>query len=387
MDNYIVEKNSKIYQRALQREMDVWRNSAERIKSGGKKEANMAKISGPNTVLLRYDNSKIGIESASEYCWVDFITKKFKRVDKALSLGTGSGRYEKAFIERGFVKKFDTFDIIQKNPLDSEINDLNFIDLPGNKYDFILCNSILHHIMNLEHLLFQVNNALKNNGIIVVNEYCGESKFQWSDEKIKILNTKLRNRFGKKYSFLKIQKAPMWNYSPFEGVRSSEIHPIIKEYFSNSTEFEITWAGVVVPVHSHLANVARYETRYYNSFLYNIFILHPRFRQERDLKNNIEIVNEVLEYAVELDKELANSKSLMPGTLFGVYRKSKNIAPIPVRPWTKKELRYQLNLHLPIYLRIKRYFRRFKYLRKFYRFIKKRALLSQNVKSGKFTTI
>lgn len=371
MDNFIVDKNNKIYQRALKREMEVWRKSAEKHKSKAKKKMIFEEYVGLNSLLLHYDNNKFGIDSTSIFGWVDFITKKYKRVDKALSLGSGSGRYEKAFIERGFVKKFDTLDIIQKNPLDSEINDLNFIHLPNNKYDFILCNSILHHIMNLEHLLFQVNKALKNNGIIVVNEYCGESKFQLSDEKIKILNTKLSKKFGKKYLFLKIKKAPMWNYSPFEGVRSSGIHPIIKEYFSNSTEFEITWNGVVAPIHSHLANVARYETRYYNSFLYNIIILHPRFRQERDLKTNVEIVNEVLEYAVELDKELTNSKSLMPGTLFGVYRKSNNIAPIPVRPWTNKELRYQLNLHLPIYLRIKRYFRRFKYLRKFYRFIKK----------------
>jgi SAM-dependent methyltransferase len=331
------------------------------------------KKSGPNPILLRYDNSKIGIDSTSIYGWVNFIVKKFKKVDKALSLGSGSGRYEKAFIERGFVNKFDTFDIIQKNSPDSKINDLNFLHLPNKKYDFILCNSILHHIMNLEHLLFQINNALKNNGLLVVNEYCGESKFQLSDEKIKILNTKFRNKFGEKYSFLKIKKDPMWNYSPFEGVRSSEIHPIIKKIFSNNTEFEITWNGVVAPIHSHIANVARYETRYYNSFLYNIIILHPGFRQDRFLKNNIEIVDEVLEYAVELDKELTNSKSLMPGTLFGAYRKANNIAPIPARPWSDRELRDQLNLHLPIYLKIKRHFRRFKYLRKFYRFINKRA--------------
>ena len=153
-------------------------------------------------------------------------------VDNALSLGSGSGQIEKAFVERGFVKKFDTIDITHDNHLNG-VNDLNFIHLPSNKYDFILCKSILHHIINLEHLFFQVNKALTNDGILVVKEFCGESKSQWSNKKIKILNRKIKNKFGQKYPFLKIAKSPMWNSCPFEGIRSSEIHPIIKEYFGN----------------------------------------------------------------------------------------------------------------------------------------------------------
>ena len=49
------------------------------------------------------------------------------------------------------------------------------------------------------------------------------------------INRKIKNKFGQKYPFLKIDKDPMWNSCPFEGIRSSEIHPIIKEYFGNNT--------------------------------------------------------------------------------------------------------------------------------------------------------
>ncbi len=227
---YLVDQNNKIYKRALKREMEVWQKAFEETKSvveRDKQKSSSAIIGENHPTLLRYENSKFGIESESESGWVDFIVQKFKKVNSALSLGSATGKIEKAFIERGFVDKFDTIDIIQNSPNKNNMNDLNFIHLPSKKYDFILCKSVLHHIINLEHLLFEVNKALTNEGVLVVKEFCGESKSQWSNEKIKILNSRIEEKFGDKYPFLKIAKAPMWNTCPFEGIRSSEILPII----------------------------------------------------------------------------------------------------------------------------------------------------------------
>lgn len=363
---YIIDQDNNIYRTALRRETEVWQENkgSKGHKSIIEKETNSARVGEEDPILLSYANSKIGIESTSEFGWVDFIVTKFKKVDNALSLGSGSGRVEEAFIKRGFVKQFDTIDIIQKNHLNDGVNDLNFISLPNNKYDFILCKAILHHIINLEHLLFQVNKALTNDGIIVVKEFCGESSGQWSDKKINILNRKIKDKFGQKYPFLKIQKSPMWNSSPFEGIRSSEIHPIIKKYFGNNTEFEVTYNGAAYPIMLNLFYIASYKSRYYNSFLYNLVFLHHKilqkiFMQEIKLINNAKIVNEILEFAVELDRKLTNHKSIIPCALFGVYRKSNIIAPIPAKPWTAKEIRYQLNLNLPIYRKIILRYKRF----------------------------
>ena len=64
-------------------------------------------------------------------------------------------------------------DVNEMNRLkDDKINtiqgDLNFVELPTNTYDFILCHGILHHLINLEHILYQINKSLKPNGLFLV---------------------------------------------------------------------------------------------------------------------------------------------------------------------------------------------------------------------------
>jgi SAM-dependent methyltransferase len=61
--------------------------------------------------------------------------------------------------------------------------DLNFIELPENAYDFIVSDGCLHHVMNIEHVAFQVNRSLKSGGYFFLNDYVGESRFQFADEK------------------------------------------------------------------------------------------------------------------------------------------------------------------------------------------------------------
>ena len=47
---------------------------------------------------------------------------------------------------------------------------------------------MLHHIVNIEHLLAQVARALTPNGVFFVMEYMGEERFKWTPEKTRFLN-------------------------------------------------------------------------------------------------------------------------------------------------------------------------------------------------------
>ena len=53
--------------------------------------------------------------------------------------------------------------------------------LPTNAFDFIYFFQSLHHIERLEHILGECARALRPNGLLMVNEFVGPSRFQWSD--------------------------------------------------------------------------------------------------------------------------------------------------------------------------------------------------------------
>lgn len=75
----------------------------------------------------------------------------------------------------------------------------------------------------------QVNKALKPNGIFVVLEYIGESKQQWSEEKIVFINNILKNHN------LKISRGTYDNLVPFESIRSQEIPGIIEHILKKNS--------------------------------------------------------------------------------------------------------------------------------------------------------
>ncbi|MCH8149795.1 MAG: methyltransferase domain-containing protein, partial [Planctomycetes bacterium] len=53
--------------------------------------------------------------------------------------------------------------------------DLNFVTLEENSYDLIISNSCMHHILNLEHVAYQVNRALTNDGFFFMEDTVGDS--------------------------------------------------------------------------------------------------------------------------------------------------------------------------------------------------------------------
>ncbi|MHA1381284.1 MAG: class I SAM-dependent methyltransferase [Candidatus Helarchaeota archaeon] len=346
---FIISPRNKIYNNALEREIQIWKKL-----SNGR----IHKSLELHPVVLRYINEKItGMPSDKETFWIDYLIKRYEPVQRALSLGSGTGRYEKIFIKKGFINHIDTIDIclpyndIWTNLPESKHThftaDLNFIKLPEKQYELILSKGILHHIINLEHLLNEINNALTNNGIFIVHEYVGERKQQWSNEKIKRINKKLLNKFQDKYPNLKIFRRPFLNLVPFEAVRSSAIPGLIKEYFGNNIELEVTFGSALYPVINSLAALVE--------------------------KINIDncSIEEILKYGVELDKEFRlNYKYLLPCYLFAICQKS-NIHPvISTIPWTKREVELNISLHLPFLQKAKLYLRKSFLLRKIYRFFK-----------------
>jgi len=104
-----------------------------------------------------------------------------------------------------------------------------------------LVEQSLHHFINMDFVIKSIHSALKPGGILIINEYVGPDKFQWTDKQLHCVNSIL-NLLPNKYKIRNFDKkikrkvyrpglVRMWLYDPSEAVESSKIVPTINKYF------------------------------------------------------------------------------------------------------------------------------------------------------------
>lgn len=129
----------------------------------------------------------------------------------------------------------------------TQVADLNFLTLPRRGFDLIVSSSTVHHVTNLEHLAWQINDALTDEGYCFLEDYVGEPRFQFSGEKQRVYReifNRDRARRGAPPSDL------VWlddsDLSPFCGVRSDQILEVFRTYL---LEKDVRTAGALtVPI-------------------------------------------------------------------------------------------------------------------------------------------
>ena len=125
----------------------------------------------------------------------------------ALSLGCGAGHLDRIFKLHGYeFRSFTGIDISRAAvnraaELASTVNlaptvsyiasDLNQHQLPPDRFDFIYFFQSLHHIEALEWVLDQARGALRPGGLMLVNEFVGPSRFQWTSRQLDEANASL----------------------------------------------------------------------------------------------------------------------------------------------------------------------------------------------------
>lgn len=192
----------------------------------------------------------------------------------------------------------DALEQAQKRALEEGITcisyrfaDLNNYSWEQQEYDLVIANGALHHLNNLEGVLEGIHRVLKPGGILYACEYVGPSYQDQSARQLQIINAaaflvppELRGKKGLPYfnnkrlflfmsrllSITSSSENPQWPYwkkivvrllkrlfqqnhndldfgvvhvspkeyllrtDPSEGVRSSEIIPLVKQYFPNT---------------------------------------------------------------------------------------------------------------------------------------------------------
>jgi len=169
-----------------------------------------------------------------------------------LSLGCGSGRAERNFLKQRICESFHGIDIAADAIATAveaaakegfnctyEVQDLNDLKLPAQSYDLIVAQTSLHHVLRLEHTLDEVARALTPGGHFWVHDYIGESQFQFTDQRLQIMNDLLAilpekltyNHFNKTQTKRVNRREPGSLVSPFESIRSGEIRELLLERF------------------------------------------------------------------------------------------------------------------------------------------------------------
>lgn len=124
--------------------------------------------------------------------------------------------------------------------------DFNFAELEPDAYDLIISSSSLHHVMNLEHIASQINAALSPGGTFVLQDYCGENRYQFDARKKAIFERlyarDLARRPGRELA-LRWLSEDEGGFSPFCAVRSQDTLGVLATYLS---PVEVRSAGALV---------------------------------------------------------------------------------------------------------------------------------------------
>jgi len=174
----------------------------------------------------------------------------------ALSLGCGIGQNEIAWAELGNFSRIDALDIsgtriafakasAQEKGLGHIIHfataDVLQTDLGKGRYDLVLFEGSLHHFYPVAKILSRVHAALKPDGYLVISDFVGPSRFQWSDRQLELSNGLLRmfpQQYRVKWTGQDLKKKVyrpgrlrMILSDPSEAADSSNILPCLQDTF------------------------------------------------------------------------------------------------------------------------------------------------------------
>jgi SAM-dependent methyltransferase len=211
---------------------------------------------------LRLNRDQISLPA-----WARANNRRFMR---GLSIGCGEGRAERRLIQQRVCAAFEGIDIATgalaearaeaaANRLDITYReaDINFVDLPSQRYDLIIAQTSLHHVLRLEPVADQIARALAPGGIVWIHDYVGESQFQYSDARLEVVN-RIIGSLPERYRFDRVhhrqlglvaRRKPGTLISPFESIRSEEIPEIFASRFATLERREtMTLLHLVAPV-------------------------------------------------------------------------------------------------------------------------------------------
>jgi SAM-dependent methyltransferase len=152
------------------------------------------------------------------------------------------------------------------------VSDIERDLLPIGRYDVIVASMSLHHVRRLEFVLDEVARALAPGGWLLVNEYVGPDRWQWTDAQLGAIAESLaglpeRYRVHAltgevKRTVTRPTIEQMIQTDPSEAVRSTAIIPLLTQRFELDAEIRGRGAPRLRRrVAAHVAGVHRPQLR------------------------------------------------------------------------------------------------------------------------------
>lgn len=189
-----------------------------------------------------------------------FLKKSFipGALERGLSICSGSGEFERGAIDNGICKHIDAYEIAEARAnegarlskekgyaIEFYIEDANRALFKSNHYDIFFSWAALHHIENLEGVCRNVSNALRENGLLVIQEFIGPNQFQWTDRQVEIANKvlsilperlRINPETGEVITRVKRPTLTEMNIAdPSEAIRAKDIIPVLEKFFQIKT--------------------------------------------------------------------------------------------------------------------------------------------------------
>lgn len=195
--------------------------------------------------------------------WLTWVTARHlpTRKGSALVLGCGSGWLERALFANQRVRSVVACDFAENSlerarqaasaagisSIEYRLLDLERDPLPEGPFDAVFANDVLHHVSDLEGLYGRIAAALAPRGRLVFNEYVGPNRFQYSDERMSLINRYFRllpDRLrwdpvtGKCLRQReRVDPARLAEEDPTEAVRSEAVLPLARRTFAPEAEY------------------------------------------------------------------------------------------------------------------------------------------------------
>jgi ubiquinone/menaquinone biosynthesis C-methylase UbiE len=175
---------------------------------------------------------------------------------RLLSLGSGAASHELAFARLPQFAEVHCVDIAGRllaqaaavaqaeglTNFRTEVADVNALDLPATSCDVVLFHSALHHFRDVAGILARVRRVLRPDGLLVLNDYVGPARLQWTAAQLAETNWILRTVVPPHYRVRYLSHQLKTSVSgpghlrmrladPSEAVESDRIVPALRQHF------------------------------------------------------------------------------------------------------------------------------------------------------------
>lgn len=171
---------------------------------------------------------------------------------KVLSIGCGDGSHELIIARQKYAEHVYGFDAsasgIEKASRQAKEEGLNAefsvklfeefsADPPNAAYDIAIFAGSLHHVKDIEDMLFAVQKAVKRDGLILVNEYVGPAYQLYSDKQLAVINCLLNImpqniKVREDFELVTPTMRTIYETDPSEGVRAPLIPILLPKFFN-----------------------------------------------------------------------------------------------------------------------------------------------------------